>query len=114
MTTALPYINRMHTVIETNEFLSAARKAGMTETERFAAVDIIAANPGAGDMIPGSGGCRKVRVAKEGMGKRGGYRVVTYFVDGNQPVFLLTVIAKSQKANLTEAQKAELKKGKGR
>ena len=79
-----------------------------------AAVDQIAANPESGDVIPGSGGCRKVRVAKSGGGKSGGYRVITYFMGTEQPLFLLTVISKGKQANLTQAQKNELRKGKGR
>lgn len=104
----------MHTVVETPEFLSAARNAGMTDTERQSAVDLIAANPDAGQIIPGTGGCRKVRIAREGGGKSGGYRVVTYYTRTDLPVFLLTVISKGQQANLTERQKNELRKGKER
>ena len=104
----------MHTVVETPEFLSAARNAGMTDTERQSAVDLIAANPDAGQIIPGTGGCRKVRVARDGGGKSGGYRVVTYYTRTDLPVFLLTVISKGQQANLTERQKNELRKGKER
>jgi hypothetical protein len=104
----------VHTVVETPEFLSAARNAGMTDTERQSAVDLIAANPDAGQIIPGTGGCRKVRVAREGGGKSGGYRVVTYYARTDLPVFLLTVISKGQRANLTERQKNELRKGKER
>ncbi len=110
----MPHSQIMHTVVETSEYLTAASKAGMTDVERWAVIDAIAANPEAGDIIPGTGGCRKVRVAKAGGGKRGGYRVITYYTVPNQPVFLLTVIAKNQRANLTERQKIELKKGKGR
>ena len=56
----------MQTVVETPPFLASAAKAGMTEAERGAAVDLIAANPQAGDMISGGGGIRKVRVAGRG------------------------------------------------
>ncbi|WOF42876.1 type II toxin-antitoxin system RelE/ParE family toxin [Sphingopyxis indica] len=104
----------MQTVVETPEYLSAARKAGMTDIEREYAVTFLASNPDAGDVMPGTGGCRKVRIAKEGKGKSGGYRVITYYSTADQPVFLLTVISKGQQANLTEAQKNELRKGKGR
>lgn len=102
----------MHTVVETPEYLAAAKKAGMTETERQAAVDFLAANPDAGDIIPGTGGCRKVRIAKQGGGKSGGYRVITYYTDTETPVFLMTVISKGRQANLTDRQKNELRKGK--
>ena len=104
---------RVHTVVETPEYLSAAKAAGMTKSERETAVDLIARNPDAGAIIPGSGGARKVRVPKEGRGKSGGYRVITYFTDVDTPVFLLTVISKGQQANLTKAQRNELRKGKG-
>ncbi len=102
----------MHTVVETPEYLTAAKKAGMTETERQAAVDFLAANPDAGDIIPGTGGCRKVRIAKQGGGKSGGYRIITYYADMETPVFLMTVISKGKQANLTDRQKNELRKGK--
>jgi hypothetical protein len=100
-------------VVETAEYLSAAKKVGMTEAERNAAVDVIAANPTIGDMIEGSGGARKVRVAREGKGKSGGYRVITYYTTANAPVYLLTVISKGRQANLAAAQKARIKQGKG-
>lgn len=103
----------MRAVVETAEYLSAAKKVGMTEAERNAAVDVIAANPTIGDMIEGSGGARKVRVAREGKGKSGGYRVITYYTTANAPVYLLTVISKGRQANLAAAQKARIKQGKG-
>lgn len=103
----------MHTVVETPEYLAAAKSAGMTKEEREAAVDHMARNPDSGVLIPGSGGARKVRIAKRGRGKSAGYRVVTYYSDGKNPVFLLTVISKGQQANLTRAQRNELRKGKG-
>ena len=102
----------MHTVVETPEFLTAAKKAGMTDGERDAAVMVLALNPDAGDIIPGTGGCRKVRVAREGKGKSGGYRVISYYVAADEPVYLLTVISKGKQANLTDRQKNELRKGK--
>ena len=69
----------MHTIIETAAYLSAASDAGMTDDERNAVVDVLAANPTAGDIMPGCGGARKLRVARPGKGKSGGYRVITYF-----------------------------------
>ena len=108
------YRKCVQTVVETPEYLSAASKAGMTDAERIAAIDFIAANPDAGVVIEGTGGCRKVRIAREGKGKSGGYRIVTYYTRLDAPVFLLTVISKTRQANLTAAQKAELKKGKDR
>jgi hypothetical protein len=53
-----------------------------------------------------TGGCRKVRIAKDGEGKSGGYRVITWFGAGDIPVFLLSVFAKGQKANLSKKERA--------
>ena len=97
----------MHTVVETPEYLKASAKAGMTAEEREAVVEYISADPEAGVLL--SGGLRKVRVPGKGRGKSGGYRVITYYMDQAEPVFLLTVISKGQQANLTEAQKRSVK-----
>ena len=68
-------------------------------------VDMLAANPLAGDVMPGCGGARKVRVAKPGRGKSGGYRVITYFGGNDVPLFLLTVFGKNERASLSKAER---------
>jgi hypothetical protein len=95
----------MHTIIETAAYLTAASDAGMTDEERNAVVDVLAANPTAGDIMPGCGGARKLRVAKPGKGKSGGYRVISHFGGDDVPVFLLTVFGKNERANLTKAER---------
>ncbi len=77
----------------------------MTEEWRNAVVDLLAANPMAGDIMPGCGGARKLRVARPGKGKSGGYRVITWFGGDDVPVFLLTVFGKNERANLTKAER---------
>ena len=99
----------MHTVVETPEFLTAAKKSGMTDAERESAVSFIAGRPDAGDIIVGSGGARKIRVPKEGGGKSAGYRVITYYLETGTPVILLTVISKGQSTNLTDRQTQAVK-----
>ena len=69
----------MQSVVETPDYSADARKAGLSDLERRTIVDLIAADPTAGDLIKGTGGARKVRVAGRGKGKSGGYRIVTYF-----------------------------------
>lgn len=69
----------MHTVAETEIFQRYAASI-CSESERLEFVEWIAANPLAGDVIPGSGGCRKVRWSRAGMGKRGGARVIYFNV----------------------------------
>jgi hypothetical protein len=54
----------MQTVIETPAFLSDAKAAGLSEPERLAIVQTIAADPEAGEVIPGTGGARKIRRAQ--------------------------------------------------
>ncbi|WP_211850859.1 type II toxin-antitoxin system RelE/ParE family toxin [Plastoroseomonas hellenica] len=81
----------------------------MSEEERAAFVTFIAANPLAGDVVPGTGGARKVRWARPGMGKSGGYRVVTYFGGTDIPLFLITVYTKNVRANLTQAERNEMR-----
>lgn len=98
----------MHTVIETLAYLRAAKAAGMSEAVMDGIVDLLAANPEAGEIMPGCGGARKLRVARPGGGKSGGYRVVTYFVGEDVPVFLLDAFAKNEKANLSMAERNEL------
>lgn len=95
----------MHSVVETNGYLAAASDAGMHEDERMAVVVTIAENPQAGEVMPGCGGARKLRVRKRGSGKSSGYRVITYFGGDDVPVFLLTVFSKGEKSNLDKAER---------
>jgi hypothetical protein len=98
----------MHTVIETAPFIRAAADAGMTEPERERLILTLASRPDAGDLIPETGGCRKLRLAGRGKGKSGGYRVITYFGGSDIPVFLLTVFSKGERANLRQAERHAL------
>ncbi|MCA3564013.1 MAG: type II toxin-antitoxin system RelE/ParE family toxin [Methylocystis sp.] len=94
----------MHSVVETPSFLADAKAAGLSDDERLALVDFIAAHPDAGDEIPGSGGARKLRLAGRGKGKSGGYRVITFYSGDGVPVFLLNVFSKGERANLSKAE----------
>lgn len=95
----------MHTICETRPFQAAAAEAGMSRDEIDRLVEILAVEPRAGAVIPGTGGCRKLRFAGRGKGKSGGYRIITYFGGGDIPLFLLTVFGKGDKANLTMAER---------
>ena len=87
------------TVVETPEFQRRARSL-MSDDERLALIDFVARNPTAGVSI--GGGVRKFRFARDGGGKSGGYRVIHFFsADDGVPIFLITVFAKNEKANLT-------------
>ena len=67
----------MYTIVETPTFENDALKT-WSEAERGEFCAWIAANPKAGAVVPASGGCRKVRWAKTGVGKRSGVRII-YF-----------------------------------
>jgi hypothetical protein len=97
------------TVVETAEFLRTA-SAFMSEAVRTEFVKFIAANPEAGDVIPQTGGVRKIRWGLPGHGKRGGARVIYYYHDERMPTLLLTAYAKNQKENLTAAERNEMKR----
>ena len=99
----------LHPAVETPTYLAAARRVGLTDAERDAVLDRVMSDPASGDLIRRSGGIRKVRVAKEDTGKSGGYRVLTYFMDRDAPVFLLSVIDKSEVDGITDAQAARLR-----
>ena len=99
----------MQTVVETPSYLRAAG-AIFTEAERENIVATVAANPECGEVIAGTGGFRKVRVARSGMGKRGGARLIYIWRNEAFPVFLMTVYAKNEKENLTKQERNELAK----
>jgi hypothetical protein len=88
------------TIVELLSFQNDADKI-FNDQEREDLSDFISANPYFGDVIPGTGGIRKLRWRARGSGKRGGARVIYYFRDLNMPVFLLAVYAKGEKMNLT-------------
>ena len=60
----------------------------------------LASYPQAGDVIPGTGGCRKLRWAAKGHGKRGGARIIYYYRSARGQIWLLTLYAKNEEANL--------------
>ncbi|ATE59100.1 transcriptional regulator [Thauera sinica] len=89
----------MFTVAET-EIFTADAKSIWSEAERLEFVTWIAGNPLAGDVIPGSGGCRKVRWSRSGMGKRDGARVIYYNRLENGTIWLLVIYAKAVRGNI--------------
>jgi hypothetical protein len=88
------------TVAETAVFM---RQAGAlwTEDERFEFIDFIARNPEAGDLIPASGGVRKVRWGRHGSGKRGGVRIIYFYHDPAMSLYLLMIYAKARRDDLS-------------
>jgi len=65
----------------------------------------LAANPLAHPVIRGTGGIRKMRWAGSGRGKRGGIRVIYFYLAGPETIYLLSAYAKSAQTDLTPADK---------
>lgn len=99
----------MFTVIETAIFQRYADGV-WDDDERSEFVDFIAANPEAGNVIPGATPLCKVRWSRGGMGKRGGVRVIYFTTLADGTVSLLIVYSKSRTENLSPAFLRELRK----
>jgi len=99
----------VRTVAETPIFQRYAAEV-WSEAERNQFISFIAANPEAGDLIRGSGGCRKVRWSTAGKGKSGGARVI-YFHSEEGTIWLLIVYKKAKFDNLPTSFLIELKQG---
>ncbi len=66
--------------------------------------EALVARPDAGDLIPRSGGLRKIRIAASGRGKRGGARVIYYWVVAKDQIYMLLAYAKNAQDDLSEDQ----------
>lgn len=97
----------MITVAELPEYIRRAAQL-LSETERRDVVDYLAAHPKAGDLMAGTGGIRKLRWGRGGRGKSGGVRVIYYVHSERMPLYLITVFAKNEQANLSKAECNEL------
>lgn len=93
----------MLTVIETLPFQKQVASV-WTEEERLEFISYIAANPTAGDVIPGGNGMRKVRWTVAGRGKRGGARVIYITILEAGELALLAVYTKAERANILPSE----------
>ena len=92
------------TVAETQAFARSAEKI-WSEDERAELVDFVAHNPEAGDVIPGTGGVRKLRWARSGSGTCGGARVVYFYYRPDCPLYRQLAYAKAQATDLSAGEK---------
>ena len=97
----------MLTVAELSEYMRTADKL-LSAAERQDVIRYLAEHPKAGDLMEGTGGVRKLRWGRGGQGKSGGVRVIYYFHDEAMPLYLLTLFAKGDRANLSKAERNEL------
>ncbi len=72
----------------------------------------LVANPEAGDLIPGAGGFRTLHWSdhRRGNGKRGGLRVIYYYLTEDRQIWMVTVYDKDEAADLTAQEKSGFKK----
>lgn len=99
----------MITIAETAPFQKKASKL-LSHEEKEALTSYLAEFPTAGVLIQGTGGIRKLRWAREGSGKSGGYRVIYYFHSDMMPLYLLAMFGKNEKANISDQEKNLLAK----
>ena len=97
----------MLTIAELPEYIRRAEKL-MSAAERLDIVNCLAAHPKAGDLMEGTGGVRKLRWGRGAQGKSGGVRVIYYLHSEAMPLYLLTLFAKNERANLSKAQRNAL------
>ena len=97
----------LHGIVELPTYTRLADKL-LTAQERQDLIDYLAEHPKDGDIMEGTGGVRKLRWRRGGQGKSGGVRVIYYHHDDLMPLYLLTLFAKGDRANLSKAERNEL------
>ncbi|WHZ12464.1 MAG: RelE-like translational repressor toxin [Burkholderiaceae bacterium] len=100
-------IKPVQTVAELPEFIRMADKL-LSIVERQDLIRYLASHLRAGDPMEGTGGVRKLRWRRGDHGKSGGVRVIYYFHDEYMPLYLLTLFAKGDRANLSKGERNEL------
>ena len=103
-------------ILDRVEFIEAptftAIVAGYLEDDEYRALQLfLAGDPEAGDVMPGTGGFRKLRWAdrRRGKGKRGGLRVIYYYLSADAQIWLMTLYDKDEMADLSTAEKRTVK-----
>ena len=91
-------------IVETQPYQRAVQRIWDSSTQ-VEFKNFIGLNPEAGDVIPGTGGIRKVRWQGSGHGKRGGVRIIYYVYNEHHPIYLLYAYPKNVQINLTEDEK---------
>ena len=97
----------MLTIAELPEYIRKVEKL-LSATERLDIVNYLAAHPKVGDLMEGTGGIRKLRWRRGSQGKSGGVRVIYYFHNETMPLYLLSLFAKNERANISKAERNEL------
>jgi len=96
--------------IRTNEFEKCWKSLELGEMEQSELETYLCANPGAGNIVRGTGGLRKLRWALPDTGKSGGIRVIYVDFTFHEKIYLISAYPKSKKISLTKEECNEAKK----
>ncbi|GLH48738.1 type II toxin-antitoxin system RelE/ParE family toxin [Pseudomonas lactis] len=94
--------------IETSVFTRRVKEL-IDEDAYMAFQNVLVVNPAAGDVIEGTGGIRKIRVAAKSHGKRGGARVIYYHFASASQIVLLMIYPKNEQQDLSADERKSLK-----
>jgi len=108
MAASLTDFAQVLTIIEPALFTREAEKL-WSETTRDQCVTFLSQYPNAGQVIPGSGGCRKLRWGAPDRGKRGGIRLIYFNRLNLGEIWLLMIYAKSTRSDLSAHQLKEIR-----
>ena len=99
--------------LHSTQFDDIWTKLDLDDNELRKLQNTIVKKPDVGKLIRGTGGFRKMRFARDSIGKSGGYRVIYMDLSAYSFVYLLMIYPKSEKETLTDAEKAALRKISG-
>ena len=94
--------------VRLHEFEKQCKKIGLNDNDVRVIENVILDNPTIGDVLMGTGGIRKFRIALENRGKSSGARVIFIDFANFSKTYLLTVFAKGEADNLSKAERNEL------
>lgn len=103
-------MSELLTFVETTLFTKRISALGLEDCLRGLQLELLD-NPETGDLEPGTGGLRKIRLADptRGKGKRGGARVHYLWLRHRSVIYLLYVYGKNEASALTPEQKKQLR-----
>jgi len=99
----------MNAIFVESQLFEKLRPNYLSDDEFQELQQLLLDQPRVGQVLQGSGGLRKVRFGIRGKGKRGGARIIYYFLDAKSRFYLLTIYAKNEVTDLTLTEKKQLK-----
>lgn len=101
----------MQAIFFETRYFTACLPEYLTDDEYRELQQVLLENPMAGDVMPGTGGFRKMRWAdsRRGKGKRGGLRVIYYWIGQDRQIWMFAIYDKDEMADLSPAEKKTLK-----